>query len=210
MATSHERGCRMGSWMSTECSLNVPCKLTECSRNVPWMSTKCSLNIPWMFPECRLNVPWMLADCSLNVPWLSTDCSLNVPWMSTECSLNVPWMFPASWLNVPWMFPERRLNVPWMFPECSLNVPWTLLVLGSNSANKGGAIPHIPPPPPNIFPRGVVAKSSPTLYQSPRTGYSTFFFFLYLAVVDPIPSYAWDPPPTAGCRGSTCSITFEG
>jgi hypothetical protein len=32
----------------------------------------------------------------------------------------------------------------------------------------------------------------------------------FWAVFNPIPSYAWDPPPTAGCRGSTCSITFEG
>ena len=35
-------------------------------------------------------------------------------------------------------------------------------------------------------------------------------FFVFLVVVNPIPSYAWDPPPNAGCRGSTCSITFEG
>jgi hypothetical protein len=42
-----------------------------------------------------------------------------------------------------------------------------------------------------------------------RWGYSVFLFFL-IALVNFIPSYAWGPPPTAGCRGSTCSITFNG
>jgi hypothetical protein len=36
------------------------------------------------------------------------------------------------------------------------------------------------------------------------------FFFFFLTVVNHIPFYAWDPPPTAGCRGSTCSNTFNG
>jgi hypothetical protein len=35
-------------------------------------------------------------------------------------------------------------------------------------------------------------------------------FLFFLAVVNPIPSCVWDPPPTAGCRGSTCSFTFYG
>jgi hypothetical protein len=32
----------------------------------------------------------------------------------------------------------------------------------------------------------------------------------FIALVDPIPSYAWDPPPIVGIRGSAYSITFEG